>query len=568
MKRSKKILSICLTICIAITIVAATMSVNAAPSYTAVTDWESYAVGAAGRQQIGILGSNTHTWTINPAIAGTDGVPGGGAGGSKVLLLDNSGGAACENYTLELTKPAGVDFTEATALRFWVSTDSSAPISSVKLHLFAGGSKASQTLVSPVSGQITQAGGWMEYPLDNTQGKWSDNNYNDGNNYAARDITADDIAAIESIRLVLTVPASVKVYLDNVEMAKDDGGAAEETTEGTTEGTTEAGPAVYPQSLNVKTEGAQALSPFTNRTYELEFIDDFTGTALNTNNWNYDRKNSNTSEWQSYQEKNVTVENGKLVITVKKEDTLYPAYSGGSGGGQYYKDTYYTSGKINTMNKVNFVYGMIEMYGKAPSGQGVWPAFWTLGQHHGWPYGGEIDIFEMVGGGTIWGATNRDGEYGITVHWTPPNATAPWAGGPQPYHWGIGTFHLPGQSQGAQLRDEYHLYGVEWDEDEIIGYIDNVKFASIPISLDSDVPWPDSSISQSDVEKMIQSMSVAFHKEHYMILNMALGGDWAMGTSGNVSWDSNVPGEGYNHVDTNLPMDFQVDWVKVWQLAE
>ena len=94
MKRSKKILSICLTICIAITIVAATMSVNAAPSYTAVTDWESYAIGAAGRQQIGILGSNTQTWTINPAIAGTDGVPGGGAGGSKVLLLDNSGGAA------------------------------------------------------------------------------------------------------------------------------------------------------------------------------------------------------------------------------------------------------------------------------------------------------------------------------------------------------------------------------------------------------------------------------------------------------------------------------------------
>ena len=234
MKGSKRIICLCLAICLAAAMLTAAVTANAAPSYTAVTDWESYAVGAAGKEQIDILGGNTHTWNITPEIAGMDGVPGGGAGGSKVLLLDNSGGGARQNYALELKKPAGVDFTEATALRFWVSTDSSALISSVKLHLFAGGN-GNRTLVSPVSGQITQAGGWMEYPLDNTQGKWKDNGYNSGGNYGSRDITADDLAAVDAIRLVLTVPASVKVYLDNVEMAQDDGGATEETTEGTTE---------------------------------------------------------------------------------------------------------------------------------------------------------------------------------------------------------------------------------------------------------------------------------------------------------------------------------------------
>ena len=344
----------------------------------------------------------------------------------------------------------------------------------------------------------------------------------------------------------------------------------EATTETpTTKPSTQLEPAEYPASMDVKTKGDKAISYFTGRTYALEFIDDFSGTTLNMNNWNFDRRNSNTGEWQSYQEKNVTVENGELIITVKKENRKYPAYSGdGTEGGKYYKDTEYTSSKINSKGKVNFLYGMIEMYGKAPSGQGVWPAFWTMGEHHGWPYGGEIDIFEMVGGGTIWKDTNRDGEYSITLHWTAPNAVAPWAGGPEPYHQGIGTFKLPGQKQGDQLRDEYHLYGVEWDQDQIIGYIDNVKFAEVPISLDSDIPWPNEKASQNDVQKMIKAMSVAFHKEHYMIVNLAFGGDWAMGTEGNKPWNSNVPGEGYNHVDSNLPMDFRIDWIKVWQLAE
>ena len=86
MQGNKRIICLCLAICLAAAMLTAAIAVNAAPSYTAVTDWESYAVGAAGRQQIGILGSNTHTWTINPAIAGTDGVPGGGAVGCFTQL--------------------------------------------------------------------------------------------------------------------------------------------------------------------------------------------------------------------------------------------------------------------------------------------------------------------------------------------------------------------------------------------------------------------------------------------------------------------------------------------------
>src|SRR5436189_3855828 len=72
------------------------------------------------------------------------------------------------------------------------------------------------------------------------------------------------------------------------------------------------------------------------------------------------------NEKEYYQAQNATVSNGNLVITARKE----------SVGGMPY-----TSARMNTRGKKSFLYGKIEARIKTPKGQGLWPAFWMLGDN-------------------------------------------------------------------------------------------------------------------------------------------------------------------------------------------
>ena len=88
------------------------------------------------------------------------------------------------------------------------------------------------------------------------------------------------------------------------------------------------------------------------------------------------------NELQRYTKTNHQLVDGKLIITARKQDSIY------------------TSTRITTKNKKEFQFGRMEVRAKLPIGKGLWPAFWMLGSNIGevgWPDCGEIDILEYVG---------------------------------------------------------------------------------------------------------------------------------------------------------------------------
>lgn len=223
-------------------------------------------------------------------------------------------------------------------------------------------------------------------------------------------------------------------------------------------------------------------------TYTQVWADEFTGTTVNSSNWTFDPGAGQNGELEYYQAANATVTNGNLVITAKKE----------SVGGMAY-----TSARMNTLNKVSSLYGRIEARIKMPLGKGLWPAFWMLGTDFptvGWPNCGEIDIMEHV---------NDDNLIYGTIHWD--NGA----------NYGLTTTTTPA---------DYHVYAVEWDTNSIRWYVDSTLYVTANIA---------NNINNTG----------AFHKPFYIILNMAVGGQF--------------PG---NTIDqTKLPAQMLVDYVRVYK---
>jgi len=177
--------------------------------------------------------------------------------------------------------------------------------------------------------------------------------------------------------------------------------------------------------------------------------------------------------------------NGNLVISTKllSRNTTLSCYP---------DSCQYTSGRINTRDKVTFQYGLIEGRMKLPEGGGTWPAFWMLGTAGGWPMDGEIDIMEATG--------NDPNRVLSTVHTANANGNHSYDGsfiyGPNPFS------------------AAFHTYSVAWKPNQMDFYVDGEL---IYTSLKRDVGsgyWP-------------------FNAPFYMILNNAMGG----GLGGEVAWD-------------------------------
>ncbi len=208
--------------------------------------------------------------------------------------------------------------------------------------------------------------------------------------------------------------------------------------------------------------------------YRLVWSDEFNDTALNDFFWKYELGNNNgwgnnELEYYTNNPKNITLSDGKLIITALRENF---------GG------FFYTSARILT--RLSWKYGKIEARIKMPHGQGIWPAFWMLGANIntvGWPACGEIDIVEMIGG-----VSGDNTAYG-TAHWS--------SNGKQSKG---GSYKLP----NAKLSDDFHVYRIEWDSQKIIWYLDDVLYYLLPFT---------------------PSMS-AFQAPFFIILNLAVGGNW------------------------------------------
>lgn len=242
--------------------------------------------------------------------------------------------------------------------------------------------------------------------------------------------------------------------------------------------------------------------------YKLVWEEDFGGTALDTDTWNYETGYGSNGwgndEWQEYTSDvgNVRVEDSNLVITAKAED----GYTIGKRNGSI------TSARITTAGKVNFKYGLIRARIKVPDGKTMWPAFWMLGESIssvGWPACGEIDILEMF---------NKDTS--PTDNYTAHSALH-WDDSGHKYT----TSHY---SMGEKLSDDYHIYQVEWTAGRIVTSID------------------ENEIYRSSIT---DSSKIEFHKNFYFIINLAVGGNPI----------------GLTPQDRAFPQSMYVDWIKVYQ---
>lgn len=237
--------------------------------------------------------------------------------------------------------------------------------------------------------------------------------------------------------------------------------------------------------------------PAANAAYNLVWSDEFNGSTIDTNNWVYEIGTgsggwgNNELQYYTSRPENARIENGNLVIEARKE----------SYGGMNY-----TSARLKTQGKKSFKYGRIEARIKLPKGQGLWPAFWTLGADIGsvgWPKSGEIDIMEHV--------NNENNTHGY-IHWD-VNGHASYGG---PSH----TIDVT----------QYHVYSIEWTPSSIKWFIDGVPF------------------KEANIENNINSTE-EFHKEHFLLLNMAVGGNWPGSPDGS----------------TVFPAKMFVDYVRVYQ---
>jgi beta-glucanase (GH16 family) len=200
--------------------------------------------------------------------------------------------------------------------------------------------------------------------------------------------------------------------------------------------------------------------------------------ALNSAIWSYDIGTGvngwGNNELQYYTDRtsNVSIQNGMLLITARKE---------------FYEGASYTSGKLLTKGKFEQAYGRVEARIKLPWGQGMWPAFWMLGadiDSNPWPSAGEIDIMEFRG------------QEPSTIH---------------------GSVHGPGYSGGQAITKSYtllndrfdtgfHIFGIEWGPDYVNYYVDDVLY---------------NQITPADV-----TGEWVFNKPFYIILNLAVGGSF------------------------------------------
>ncbi len=223
--------------------------------------------------------------------------------------------------------------------------------------------------------------------------------------------------------------------------------------------------------------------------WELVWEDEFEGTALDAGNWSAQTGNgtayglpagwgNNELQYYTNFSENIVVSDGTLKI-IARERSL-----GGSD---------YTSARIRSLNKQEFLYGRIEARIKLPSTPGIWPAFWMLptnSPYGTWAASGEIDIMESV--------NYADRIYG-TLHYgsTWPNNT----------HAG------PRLEDGTDFSDDFHVYRVDWDPDQITWYVDGVAYGSRSSS-----QW----FSSADAG----NPRAPFDTEFHLLLNVAVGGDF------------------------------------------
>ncbi len=230
------------------------------------------------------------------------------------------------------------------------------------------------------------------------------------------------------------------------------------------------------------------------------------GSAVDSTKWVFDVGGSGWGnlelEYYTNRPQNAHVADGNLVIEAQTEK--YKGADDVTRG--------FTSARIKTLGKFSQIYGRVEARLKIPYGQGLWPAFWMLGDNIdrvGWPACGEIDIMENIGKepsvnhGSIHGP-GYIGDVGIEAHYTLPDK--------------------------KRLADHFHTYAVEWESSVIRFYVDDDLYAT------------------QNRANLRPGQRWVFDHPFFLLLNVAVGGDWP----------------GNPDASTVFPQTMLVDYVRVY----
>lgn len=226
--------------------------------------------------------------------------------------------------------------------------------------------------------------------------------------------------------------------------------------------------------------------------------------APDANNWTYDIGGggwgNNELQYYTSNANNVSIANGMLTITARKE----------SQGGMNY-----TSTRMISKNKGDFLYGRVVVRAKLPTGKGTWPAIWMLPTdwvYGNWPASGEIDIMEHVG--------YDPNNVHFSVH-------------TQAYNHSIGTQKTSTKNIPTATSD-FHNYRVDWTPYAVRGYYDDVQVFQFVNDGKGYTTWP-------------------FDKRFHLLLNIAVGGTWG----------------GAQGVDeTVFPASMVVDYIRLYKMIQ
>lgn len=251
-------------------------------------------------------------------------------------------------------------------------------------------------------------------------------------------------------------------------------------------------------AMTASTAGAQI-------SWEPVWADEFDGDAVDPARWSFQIGDGcpncgwGNGELQYYREENATVSGGVLVITAREEN--FGGYA-------------YTSARMRTINKGDWLYGRVEVSAKMPTGQGLWPAIWmmpTESVYGGWAASGEIDIMELRG--------NEPSVVYGTLHY----------GGSFPNNTGSGdSYRLP----AGDFSQAFHEFALEWDPWEIRWYVDDSLYQTQRSWFTANASYP-----------------APFDELFHLILNVAVGGNFG----------------GDPDASTVFPQTMEIDYARVFR---
>jgi len=249
-----------------------------------------------------------------------------------------------------------------------------------------------------------------------------------------------------------------------------------------------------PQTGDDKNQGSQ---------WNMVWQDEFNTSQIDVTKWNFEIGaggwGNDELEFYTNRRENAYIEDGQLVIEARKDN---------------YQGNTYTSARMTTRNKGDWLYGRVEVRARLPRGQGLWPAIWMMptdSYYGGWAASGEIDIMELLGNdvNTVYGTIHYGGSFPANVH-----------SGAQ--------YKL---SQAPNFTDGFHTFALEWDSTKISWFVDDSLYQE-------QGNW----YTESD------AFPAPFDKRFYLILNVAVGGKWP----------------GYPDASTTFPQKRQVDYIRVY----